>query len=286
MSDKAKKRIAVVSVGAAVNLFLFFIKLYIGLSSNSVAIYADSLNSLIDSIVCLTVAVGFGVASSGSNAVYPFGKGRIEELTELLISVVIIASGAAFAYTSFERVLYPVPVWYSTLYAVLIAVGAVIKLLLSAFFTVFSKKLGSETVKGIASDSRLDFFITLCTLLSFTLSSKTEFSVDGAAGIIISTVLIIGGIKSFARSFGKNIGKRNNALCERTKELIELKCPTVFVEEIQFHSYGERGVFTAKVKADCETAAQLEELTKKAKIIIKENTNSEIYFEYGGKDEK
>ena len=91
MKNTLRKRICVVAVGAAVNILLFFVKLYIGLSTNSVAIYADSLNSLTDFAVCIAVIIGFWLSASQKTEEYPFGKGRAEELTELLISAVILA---------------------------------------------------------------------------------------------------------------------------------------------------------------------------------------------------
>lgn len=280
----AKKRITAASIGAAVNLLLFFVKLYIGLSSNSIAIYADSLNSLTDCAVFLAVIIGFRLSSSKKSGSYPFGKGRAEELTELLISAVILVSGGVFAYISFERVLYPVPVWYSLHYAVIIAATAAVKLGLSFFFANASKKLGSDTLKGIAADSRLDFFITLCTLISFTLSSESGFSVDGVAGIIISIVLIAEGTKSLCRSIGRVIGKRNDEICENAKVIIESDAAVICVKEIQYHPYGEKGVFTAEIKADCTSAEELGELGGRLQQSVKEKLNSDIYLRFGGEN--
>ena len=144
VNSNIKKRIIAVSIGAGVNLLLFFVKLYIGLSSNSVAIYADSLNSLTDSAVCIAAAIGFKLSGEKPCSKYPFGKGRAEELTELIISAVILVSGCAFFYISFERILYPVPVWYSSVYATVIAATAAVKLALSFYFSKISKKFNSS----------------------------------------------------------------------------------------------------------------------------------------------
>lgn len=281
-----KKRIIAVSIGAAVNLLLFFVKLYIGLSSNSIAIYADSLNSMTDCAVCMAVIIGFYLSSSKKTEDYPFGKGRAEELTELLISAVILISGVVFAYISFERIIYPVPVWYSSLYAVIIASTAAVKLTLSFFFAEASKKLGSVVLKGIAADSRLDFFITVCTLISFTLSSKTGFSVDGAAGVIISVILVAEGIKAMRAAVGRTLGKRNGEICEKAKEIMKNDESVVCVGEIQYHSYGENGVFTAEIETDCATAEELENLVWRLSRSVKEHLNSDIYFNFGGENEK
>lgn len=279
---KTKKRIVAVSFGAAVNLLLFFVKLYIGLSSNSIAIYADSLNSLTDFAVCIVAAVGFYLASSAPDEKYPFGKGRAEDLTELLISAVILTSGGAFAYMSFERILYPVPVWYSSVYAVVIAATAAVKLAMALFFSKASAKLGSDAVKGMATDSVTDFFVTACTFVSFMLVSKTELSLDGFAGLAISLVLIAEGIKMLRTALGKILGKREPSVCNDARKLLEAEFPTITVKDIQHHAYGERGVFTVSVEAEF-TADEMKAFCVKANEKTKEIFNSDVYIMFGGK---
>lgn len=277
LSKSSKNRIFAVSAGAAVNLLLFFIKLYIGLSVNSVAIYTDALNSLADCAVCIAAAIGFYLISSKPSQKYPFGTGRNEDLLNLLIASVIAVTGFAFAYTSLERLMYPVPVWYSSLYAVIIAATAAIKLMLVFFFRAISKKHGSQTVKGIETDSLLDFFITLCTLISFTLSEKVSFSLDGAAGIIISLILIIQGIKTAVSVCRKIAGRRDDELCEKAKAFIKengIECI-----DIQCHEYGDIKVFTADINAETEEALLLSQKFER-------EMNCKLYLKFGGKNEK
>lgn len=273
----SKKRIFAVLTGAAVNLILFFIKLYIGLSVNSVAIYTDAINSFADCTVCIAAAIGFYLISSKPSPKYPFGTGRIEDLLSLIISAVIVITGCVFAYASLERLMYPVPVWYSSLYAIIIAVTAAVKLLLVFFFRTVSKKYGSQTVNGIETDSLLDFFITLCTLISFTLSDKVSFSLDGTAGMIISIILIVQGIKMTAAACKKIAGRRNETLCEKAKKFIESN--GIYCVDIQCHEYGDTKVFTADIKAEDKIAIELSQKFER-------ETNGKLYLKFGGKNEK
>lgn len=285
-SAKSKKLILAVSSGAVINLILFFIKLYIGLSVNSIAIYADALNSLADSAVCIAAITGFALLTSKSSKKFPFGTGKTEELIELLISVIILVSGCAFAFISFERLLYPVPVWYSSVYAVIIAATAFVKLALMLFFKAASKKLDSDIIKGFSTDSLLDFFITLCTFLSFTLSESVNFSVDGTAGIIISIILIVQGIKQTVTVCGKISGKRNDIICENAKRIIESDCQVEKVTDIQCHIYGENKIFTAIIIPNCKSAEEMTALSKRLSKNLNEKTESKLYLSFGGKDEK
>ena len=282
LSVTSKKRIAVAAVGAGVNLMLFFIKLYIGLSANSIAIYADSLNSLADSAVCIAAILGFLLLSSKVSKKYPFGTGKAEELLDLLISAVILFTGCAFAYISFERLLYPVPIWFSALYAIIIASTAAVKLGLVFFFKTISKKLGTNSINGIATDSLLDFFITLCTLISFTLTPCIGYSLDGIAGIIISIILIIQGIKMTVAACGSLIGKRDGKTCEKARKILESHSEIESVLDIQCHSYGETKIFTACIKVNCQTAEQITLLTQQLKDEAADSMNSQIYLSFGG----
>lgn len=282
-SSSAKNRIIAVGAGAAINLLLFFVKLFIGLSVNSVAIYTDALNSIADCGVCIAAAIGFGLIGSGATKNYPFGKGKGEELLSLLISAVITVTGGAFACVSAERLMYPSPVWYSSLYAVIIATTAAVKLLLAFFFKAFEKKHGSDVIKGISADSTLDFFITLCTLISFTLSEKLNFSVDGLAGLLISAILIIQGIKSASDTVKKLAGRRNDNLCVTAKNLIEADGDVESVTEIQCHSYGETKIFNAVISTKCETADEINKLHARLESALQKEMNSALFISFGGK---
>lgn len=279
--NNRKQIVAVSAFGAAINLILFFTKLYIGLSVNSVAVYADALNSLLDCAVC-TASTAVMLLFSSKKENYPFGTGRVDELLEFIIALVIIITGAGFAYASGERILYPVPVWYSTVYAAVIAATAAVKLLLALFFKTFGKKTGSSVIKSFSTDSLLDFFITFCTLLSFSLSKHLSFSADGFAGAIISIILIIQGIRLAVSSCRRLVGKRDEALCLKIKHLVESHEKITEVCELECHSYGEMKVFTAKVKTDCLASAEIYTLTQKIESEVSAEYGSRIYLTFGG----
>lgn len=272
-----KNKIGIAAVGASVNLLLFFIKLYIGLSTNSIAIYADSLNSMTDGAVCIAAAVGFTLMTAKPSEKYPFGFGRIEELLDLLISVVILITGGVFAYISLERVFYPVPVWYSELYAVLIAVTAAVKLVLAVFFKAMSKKHGAKIIKGLGTDSLLDFFITLCTLVSLTVSAKTGFSVDGIAGIFISLLLTAEGVKMTLSAVGAILGRNDAAECEAAEKIIETDPQVQKITGIRCFSFGETKIFTAEIEISCESAEEIAVLSQRLEAAIG-GENKKLYL--------
>ncbi len=273
----SKNKITAAAIGASVNLILFFVKLYIGLSTNSVAIYADAVNSMADCAVCIIAVIGFCLISEKPSEKYPFGFGKAEELLDLIVSVVILITGGVFAFVSLERLFYPVPVWYSEIYAVIVAATAAVKLALALYFRSVAKKSQAGIIKGLGTDSMLDFFITLCTLVSFTLSAKANFSVDGFAGIIISILLMIEGIKMTVSAFKTLIGKNNSDECEKIKASIESDDTVEAVHGINYITFGETRVYTAEISINCGSAEEVSDLIERLENAV-ERENIKLYL--------
>lgn len=129
--NSAPKRSLAVCVGAvAVNFILFLIKLRVGLVTGSLSIYTDAINNLLDCVTLLLGAVGFFFLSASRTEKFPFGFGRAEQLVSFVMSAVVIVTGCSFAYSSLERMLYPLPVSFTPKYAVLLSLTALVKLLI------------------------------------------------------------------------------------------------------------------------------------------------------------
>lgn len=135
-----------------------------------------------------------------------FVASRLERLLSLLLSLAVTFVGLAFAYSSLERFMYPTPIWFSVKFAVLIAMTAVAKLILFFFFKHQYKKSGSPVIKVMSTESLLDFFITLTSLISFTLTRYTEFVIDAVFGLIISVIVTVNALKLLYTSICAIIG--------------------------------------------------------------------------------
>lgn len=194
------------AVGAGVNLLLFFVKLYVSLSSNSISIWSDAVNNLADCLSCLLSSICMLVSVKLIKDGLSFVVGRLERLLSLLLSLAVTFVGLSFAYSSLERFMYPTPIWYSVKFASLIAVTAGAKLLLYFFYRLQSKKSSSAVIKVMKTDSVLDFFITLTTLISFTLTRYTEFAIDAVFGLIISIFITVNAVKMLCESVSGVLG--------------------------------------------------------------------------------
>lgn len=255
-------------IGLFINLLLFFTKLYIGLSSNSISIYADALNNLLDCLGCSVAFAGIVLISKKKSKNYPFGFGKSSDITDFILAVSVTLTAAYFFYISLERFLYPTPIWYSLRYAVAIGCSALVKLLLFAVFKGSSEKLKSSTLSAMAKDSLLDFFITVSVLVSFTVSEYVGYSVDGICGILVSVIMFIEGIKLLKVAASALLGKKNHEICNEMAERLE--SIGIKAEEVNCHFYGSKKIFTIKLSEGEYAKEKLSDITFEE--------NEEVYF--------
>ncbi len=279
---KLKNKTAVCSAAFAVNLILFFVKIYIALSSNSISIYVDSLNSLADSLICFIAIIGFKAACVKSNENYPFGLGKIETLINFILSLVILFTGCAFIYSSLQRLMYPVPVWFSAKYAAVIAVTAVIKLFMASAYRKSYKSNSSPVMKSLCTDSVLDFFVSACIVVSFTLTSVLGYAVDSVMGIAASVIIIVSGVKTLVASCGEIIGKKDSRLTDKAREILISNSLVTEVLKSEAHIYGDYAVINAEIRANVSSADEVFSLTDSLKSEIKNRLNAELFINFGG----
>ena len=204
-----------------VNLILFASKLYIGLASNSISIFSDSVNNLFDSLsVLLTFSVLTVMLKTADKKTVSMAENG-EQLFSFLISVIIVLTGFYFAYSSLERFMYPTPVWYTSLYLWVLIISAFIKLIMFVFLRLAYKRLSSEVLKIISVDSLLDFFITFASVLTLLLSSAEHFSFDALFGLLISAAIIVPGIRLLLSSGASLINFVPTVKRESVNEIID-----------------------------------------------------------------
>ncbi len=195
--DIISKKTAYISFSVfAVNLMLFALKLYVGLSSNSISIYSDGVNNLFDSITGILSFCVFIAVARKSDIFSRFRADKYEQLLSFIISVTIMFSAFYFAYNSLERLTYPTPVTYSVKYLLIILATAAVKLVLFAFMRLFAVKLKSEVIRLISLDSLLDFFITGVTVITLILSKDGKYTLDAFCGLGISVVILISAVRN------------------------------------------------------------------------------------------
>lgn len=178
--------------GLTVNFALFLIKLYVSISSGSLAIYCDGINNLGDTLSCIIALVGFALAIRLDEK----KSSRAQSLASFVIGLILAFTGSYFAYNGIERLLYPVPISFLYKYAILISVTALAKLIMGIVYFKINKKHASPVYKTLIMDSFLDCAITLTTLISLTLSVKINFAIDSILSIVIGITVAISAVKT------------------------------------------------------------------------------------------
>ncbi len=239
-----KKRLSPVLIFAGIiNLILFFTKYYIGVHTNSLCIYTDSINNLMDTLSLCLALVGISFISKPATDRFKFGFGKMETITTFIMSLIMTVAGCSFAYNSLSRLMTPVPVWYFTKYAIIIGLTCLVKLILGVIFSLGYKKTQSAVLKTVMLDSYLDCAITLMTLLSFTLSNTIGFALDSILGLAISIVIAILGIRLIISSISDLIGQSDEKVEEKVSLLIKNINENICINDITIHSYGNENVY-------------------------------------------
>lgn len=226
-------------IGILVNLLLFSIKLFIGLASGAVSIISDALNNLSDAGTSVVTLVGFRLAGKPPDKEHPFGHGRIEYLTGLFISVVIMVVGAELFRASVEKIFNPTTLQIDYLVVSVLIISIVGKILLGLFFQHLSRKISSPAIQAAATDSFSDCLSTVVVLISLMLYHYFALNVDGFAGLIVSLIIIYSGFKASEETINPLLGNPPDLkLIEEIKKTVLEEEHIFGVHDIVLHEYG------------------------------------------------
>ena len=185
------------------NFILFIIKLIIGLILKSVSITADAFNNLSDSASSIINLIAFKFSLKPPDKEHPLGHGRYEYISSLIISFLIIFVGISFIKSSFEKILSKETTSFNWVLFFILIISIFIKIWIGFLNLKISKKINSQSLKATSVDALYDALITTVLSLSILLSNFTNLSLDGYAGIIISSFIIYSGIKLIKETLKK-----------------------------------------------------------------------------------
>ncbi len=243
-------------VGLLANLFLFCIKIFAGTLSGSVSVVADAFNNLSDMGASLVTLLGFKMAEKPSDAKHPFGHGRIEYLSGLIVSFIILLLGVELAGSAVGKIFHGTSVTFSLLSVVLLCVSIPVKLSLGFYTRGIGRKINSPALVAAGRDSLNDVLVTLCTLLSIFASRFTQYPVDGVIGLFLAGFVIWSGIGILRDTLGPLLGQAPpmELVCDIEKRVLESEGVTG-THDLIVHNYGPGQFFAsvhAEVRADCD----------------------------------
>ncbi len=226
-------------VGIGSNIVLFIIKFLIGVFINSVAIMADSFNNLSDSLSSIITLIGFKLGAKPADEEHPFGHGRMEYISGLVVSFIIMLIGFEFLKSSFFKIINPenIPFSYLTIFILLITV------MVKIWQALFNKKIGilinSHSLIATATDSRNDVIVTSVTILSLVIFKIFGLNLDGYLGLFVALFLMYSGFNLAKETLSPLLGEAiDNELAEKIKSIALSYDEVIGVHDILVHNYG------------------------------------------------
>ena len=233
-------------VGIVSNLILCIMKILIGLVSRSIAIIADGINNLADASSSIITLVGFKLASQPEDEDHPYGHARIEYLTGLFISIVIIVIGLQLLRTSIDKILHPDPLEFSCLTIIILVAAILIKLWQSLFNRSIGRKIRSVTLIATAADSRNDVISTSAVLISVIVGKFTGIQIDGYMGCLVALFIIWSGIQLVRETTSPLLGEApDQELVDSIAEIVKKEPGVLGIHDLMVHNYGPGKIFAS-----------------------------------------
>ena len=237
--DRSSQIIRTSWIGIIANVLLAAFKAVVGLLASSVAIVMDAVNNLSDALSSVITIVGTKLSQRPADRKHPFGFGRIEYFSAIIIAVIVLTAGVTSLIESIKKIIEPTTPTYTTVTLIVIIVAIVVKLVLGRYVKSQGEKLKSDALIASGSDALFDAIITLATLISAGVMLLWHFSLDGILGALISLVIIKAGIEMLASPINELLGaKISPELLSQIKKEVNDFDGVHGVFDIIVHNYG------------------------------------------------
>ena len=231
------KAASIVSIGC--NVLLFAGKALAGVISGSVAVTADAFNNLSDASSGVVSLLGFKLAEKPADAEHPYGHGRFEYLSALLVAVMVLVIGFELLKGSVEKIISPSPVDMSPLTIGILVVSIAAKLWLSLFNRKVGEKIGSATLTAAADDSRNDVMATAAVLLAMLIAHFTGLMLDGVIGAAVAVFILVSGFGLVKDTIDPMLGSMpTREQVDRIREKIMAYPGVLGIHDLMVHDYG------------------------------------------------
>ena len=273
--DRDRKIIRTCIIGILANIFLVAFKAFIGLTSNSIAIVMDAVNNLSDAASSVITIIGTKLARKEADRKHPFGYGRIEYLSAMVISVLVLYAGITAFIESVKKIITPETPDYTPVALIIVAAGVIVKIALGLYVKSVGKKVNSDSLINSGQDATLDSIISASTLVAAAVYIIFHISLEAWLGAVIAVVIIKSGIEMLRDTLSKILGERADAeLAKEIKRTVNSFPEVLGSYDLVLHNYGP-DAFHGSVHIevpDTFTADELDRLTRKLTAAVYEKT--------------
>ena len=247
------------TVGIVSNTVVSVLKIAVGMIFSSISIMADGLNNLADASSSLITLIGFRMASKPADEDHPYGHARIEYITGLIVSFLIIMLGVETLKSSWAKIMEPEPLQFSMVAVGVLLMSIAVKLWQASFNMKMGNAIDSATLKATGADSRNDVISTTAVLISLLIGKFTGLQLDGYMGVLVALFIIWSGICLIKETSDPLLGLAPDpTLVKQIEERVVSHEGILGIHDLVVHDYGPGRVF-ASVHAEVDANGNLME---------------------------
>ena len=226
-------------IGILANVLLAAFKAVVGITANSIAIVMDAVNNLSDAASSVITIVGTKLAGKEADRKHPFGYGRIEYMSAMVISLLVLYAGITAFTESVKKIIHPDTPDYSIASLVIVAVAVAVKILLGRYVKSVGEKVNSDSLVNSGEDAALDSVISASTLVAAGIYLFFHISLEAWLGAVIAAVIIKSGIGMLRETLSRLLGERADAQLSKDIKATVGSYPEISgVHDLVLHNYG------------------------------------------------
>ncbi len=280
-SPSVRKKYGALSggIGIFINIILFIMKLFAGIFTSSISVMADAFNNLSDAGSSIVTLVGFKMAEKPADNDHPYGHGRVEYITGLIIAFIILIMGLELLKSSVQKIINPEDVQLTTVSLIILIVSIAAKLWLSVFNRKLGKNINSSAMFAVASDSLNDSVATTVVLISLLIKHFFDMNVDGYAGVIVALFVMRSGYETAKDTLQPLLGKSPDPeFVKNIEDCILSNKKILGIHDMIVHDYGPgQTIISLHAEIPCDIdIMEAHDIIDSAEEKVKNKFNCEI----------
>ena len=276
-SEMSRDRIIIRTsvIGILTNVFLAAFKAAVGLASHSIAVTLDAVNNLSDALSSIITIVGTKLAGRLPDKKHPLGYGRVEYLSAMIVSAIVLYAGMTSAVESVRKIIHPERADYSLVSLVIIAVAIVAKLVLGRYVKAQGEKVKSGSLVASGSDATFDAILSASVLASAVIFLLTGLSLEAFVGVVISAFIIKSGVEMMIETLDEILGKRaEKEDTDRIKQILTSEPEVRGAYDLFINNYGpDKNLASVHLELpDTMTVLEVDRLTRRVEAKVYKET--------------
>ena len=253
-------------IGILANVLLAAFKAAIGIISHSIAVTLDAVNNLSDALSSIITIIGTKLAGKLPDRKHPLGYGRIEYLSAMIVSGIVLYAGITSAVESVKKIIHPEKPEYSVISLVIIAVAVLVKIILGRYVKAKGEQVNSGSLVASGSDAMFDAILSGSVLVTAIIYMLSGLSLEAYVGVIIAGFIIKAGIEMMIETLNEILGARaDKEKTDRIKELLSEEPEVRGAYDLIMYNYGpDKELASVHLELpDTMTAREIDKLTRR-----------------------